>query len=162
MLDNQEVRQHLRMGEQAVTLLTSMGYRYERPKDGPHVWVAPEEKKVDPKEVLAKFLRDQAEVLSPTPKFATTFNPSAIFRTSGAPPIPAGRRFTVEPHRIPKWHSLFVFNANHFRGVNFEVIRCFQPATEHFPIGWAVEFRMRTTPFEWENVWLPLSACAFH
>lgn len=150
MSTNQEVRKYLRKGEMAVKILEDLGYEFKQYGIARvDRWVAPEQKQVDPKEALAKFLRDQADALSPQVNLAT-------------PPIPAGRRFCVAPHRIPKWHSLSRFNANHFRGITFEVIRCFQPATEHYPTGWAVEFRMRTTPFDWENVWVPLSACAFH
>lgn len=160
MTQLQDVRKFIKKGDRAVQLLESLGYTYMSDGKSEPRWIEPTQ--VDPKEALAKFLRDQADALSPQAKFTTSFNAQSLFRTSGEPPIPAGRRFTVEPRRIPKWHRLASFNENHFRGMRFEVVRCFQPATEHFPIGWAVEFRMRTKPYEFESVWLPLSACAFH
>lgn len=160
MTQLQDVRKFIQKGDRAVQLLESLGYTYLIDNKSEPRWVEPAQ--VDPKEALAKFLRDQADALSPQTKFTWSVSAQSLFRTSGEPPIPAGRRFTVEPRRIPTWHRLSKYSDVHFRGMRFEVIRCFQPKTDTFPIGWAVEFRMSTSPFESENVWLPLSACAFH
>lgn len=158
---NQEIRKELRKGELAVKLLESLGYSYtegpRHPRRAPQ-WTAPvpkEEVKVDPKVALAKFLREQAEALSPTP-----VEPANTVEQFGLPPIARGRDFTVDFRRIPAWHKLKSYHPSHFAGRKFSVGEVYKPQTASYPTGWAVEFTFETM-LTAERVWLPLSACNF-
>lgn len=153
MTQLQDVRKFIQKGDRAVQLLESLGYTYMSDNKSEPRWIAPVA--VDPKEALAKFLRDQADMLNPPPSEANSFAGMEL------PPIPVGRIFSINYYRIPSWHALSKYSSTHFVGARFEVLRVFKPETKDFPTGWAVEFRMRTRPFAVENVWIPLSACAF-
>lgn len=153
MTQLQDVRKFIQKGDRAVQLLESLGYTYMSGNKSEPRWIAPVA--MDPKEVLAKFLREQADMLNPPPSEANSFAGMEL------PPIPVGRRFTINHSRIPSWHTLSTYPHDHFRGVIFEVLNVFKPETNDYPTGWAVSFCMRTAPFARESVWVPLSACAF-
>jgi hypothetical protein len=163
MLDNSEVRAHLRKGEQAVTLLTSLGYRYETPSNAPHLWVAPE----NPQDAL----KDALEALIKTGIEQGVENQMDALRKTQATDTKGpnwnlvegmvGKLFRVRQENIPESHPLRNYGMNHFAGVNFlaQSIQ-YERHTEY--TGYTVSFGFRLRPYGiLKEVRLPLSCAAF-
>lgn len=164
MLDNSEVRAHLRMGEQAVTLLTSLGYHYAQPSNAVHQWVAP----ANPQDVLKDALealiktgieqgvKNQMDAL----KKGSAFDPKLGPNWHLVEPM-VGKLFRVRPENIPESNEMRLYGTIHFSGVNYRAQEIdYQTSKEY--TGYRVRFLFRKRPFSTlESVWLPLSCAAF-
>uniref|UniRef100_A0AAU6VZM4 Uncharacterized protein n=1 Tax=Pseudomonas phage Ghual01 TaxID=3138534 RepID=A0AAU6VZM4_9CAUD len=159
MIDNSEVRAHLRMGEQAVTLLKSMGYRYDRPDNAAHKWVAPEP---TPEDTVAKAVKDLIE--TQTKAGIDVFKRSLEHDKHGPNwhlvKDLKGKIFRIRPENIPLAHPLRSYGLNHFRGVNYVATDIRYERSPHYT-GYTVCFEFKTRPYTPEVVRLPLSCAAF-
>lgn len=165
MLDNSEVRAHIRKGEQAVTLLTSLGYTYKTQSNAPHVWEAPTPTAED---TVTKALKDL--VRDETAKAFICGEKAGVKKAQAEDPRGpnwhlveglVGKDFAVRPENIPVGHALRSFGFDgHFRGRHFNAIKIEYRRDPSYS-GYAVTFRFNTRPYRPETVWIPLSACAF-
>ena len=135
-MDNQKVRAHLRKGELAVTLLESLGYRYEQEVGTPTFWVAPA------KSELELFKEQVQELLTPPQERSN--------------PVANGALFTVTS--LPSGHHL---NAYMYRRMTFKVVSSewiLEGSDKSTRLngftGWVVHFEM---PHSRKGLWLPLS-----
>lgn len=160
MLDNSEVRAHLRMGEQAVTLLKSLGYRYEQPSNAAHQWVAPEPK---PEDEIAKTVR---ELIETREKAAVDVFKKGLEYDKHGPnwhlvKDMVGRNFKVRCENIPEGHPLREFGyGTHFFGKVFKAIEIKYERSATYT-GYTVAFHFNTRPYTPQVVRLPLSCAAF-
>jgi hypothetical protein len=163
MLDNSEVRAHLLKGEQAVTVLTSLGYRYETPSNAPHLWVAPE----NPQDAL----KDALEALIKTGIEQGVKNQMEAMKEAQSSDTKGpnwhlvegmvGKTFRVRPENIPLTHPLRQYGEVHFRGVNYKADEIAYVRTSVYT-GYSIRFQFRKRPYALtESVWLPLSCAAF-
>lgn len=162
MLDNSEVRAHLRMGEQAVTLLKSMGYHYEQPSNAVHQWVAPE-KPVDAlKDALEALIKTGIEEgVKKALKVETAAEPDRGPRWGIVKGL-VGGVFKIRPENIPVFHKLSGYSHGpHFFGKAFSAIDIQYRTDVQGYTGYAVIFEFNTRAYQPEVVWLPLSACLF-
>ena len=163
MLDNSEVRAHLRKGEQAVTLLTSLGYRYETPSNAPHLWVAPENPQDALKDALEELIKTGIEQ-------GVKNRMEALKETQASDPRGpnwhlvegmVGKNFRVRQENIPLKHPLRDYGDVHFRNVNYTAQSIqYERSTEY--TGYTVSFAFRLRPYaHLQLVRLPLSCAAF-
>lgn len=152
MLDNNEVRAHIRKGEQAVTLLTSLGYVYKTPANAPHVWEAPVSPVDELKDALEAIIKARVqEAVKADPRGPNWHLVEGL----------VGKDFMVRPENIPEGHTLRIFNpVHHFRGKSFNATKIEYRRDPNYT-GYAVSFNFNVRPFRQESVWIPLSACAF-
>lgn len=147
-MDNQKVRQHLRKGEQAVTLLESLGYTYQLNSLTPSVWVAPD--KVDALKVLTD--KANAEVQ----KFAERLQELA--KASGSEcPVNIGTCFTIKG--LPANHFLKGYRLpakQVFVVEEIKRVKAGTPQADHLGyVGLAISFDVNMGMTE-RRLWLPL------
>lgn len=166
-MDNKAIRQHLRQGELAVTLLESLGYTYKQPLNGKPEWVAPPVQE-RPETIAEKIAKEIQNVIDTQ----VTQRTEAAFALGPNPDITkslVGKSFKVDESKIPGWHKgrRYDFGKTQFKvtkvewradekfyAVHFEFAR----ATEKF-----YQFGMGKVHQGVEKVamWLPLGACRF-
>lgn len=152
MLDNNEVRAHIRKGEQAVTLLTSLGYVYKTPTNAPHVWEAPVSPVDELKDALEALIKARVQEAVKADPRGPNWHLVEGF---------VGQRFKVRPECIPVGHQLRPYDPiRHFQGRLF-VNTGIEYRRDQGYTGYAVYFKFNTRPHNPETVWLPLSACVF-
>lgn len=145
-MDNQKVRQYLRKGELAVTLLESLGYRYAEPtghpKREPH-WVEPEtfvsmeDARKEMQAVLDRFRKPEA------PKC----------------PVNVGDTFTVTD--LPSGHFLHGYGSalkSKYKAIETRLIAEGTEASRNLKgfTGWTVSFDVELV-FNKRRLWLPVS-----
>lgn len=152
MLDNNEVRAHIRKGEQAVTLLTSLGYVYKTPTNAPHVWEAPVSPVDELKDALEAIIKARVqEAVKADPRGPNWHLVKDLVE----------KRFKVRPENIPIGHKLGAYDPlSHFMGRLF-VASKIEYRLDPSYTGYAVYFQFNTRVLTPETVWLPLSACVF-
>lgn len=134
-MDNQKVRAHLRKGELAVTLLESLGYRYEQGAGTPTFWVAPAKSELD------VFKEQLTELMTPPEKRKSPVRDGATFKVTS---LPAGHYLQAYMYRQ------YVFSV-----VSSEWIAEGSEKSERLKgfTGWVVHFKMPSS----KGLWLPLS-----
>lgn len=155
-MNSSEVRKFIKQGEQATEVLEKLGYTYST-KEGEHPhWVAP----FNPLDSL----RDSLEALIQEGIKAGV--KKAIAEDPRGPNWHlvdglAGKNFAVRPENIPVGHQLRGYgHEGHFRGRFFNATKIEYRRDPSYT-GYAVYFNFALRPYRPENVWIPLSACAF-
>lgn len=162
-MNNQEVRAHLRMGEQAVNMLSALGYRYgtDPVNANRKVWIAPVNPQDSLKDALEALIKTGIEEgikkAKPAEPECDRYGPRW-----GTVRGLVGRNFKILAEKIPEGHKLAGYSHGpHFFGKLFlteDIV--YRQGVEGFT-GYVVVFRFLTRPHTPEVVWLPLSACAF-
>ncbi|UMO76099.1 hypothetical protein PF_00025 [Pseudomonas phage P413] len=162
-MNNSEVRAHLRKGELAVTVLETLGYRFETDPANANrtVWVAPEP---TPEDTVTKAVKDL--IKAETAKAYLAGEKYGLEQGNGQGPNwhlvkdLKGKIFRLRPENIPEMHPLRRFGVSHFHGVNFMAIDITYERSRHYT-GYLVHFEFKTRPYTPEVVRLPLSCAAF-
>uniref|UniRef100_A0AAU6W3S6 Uncharacterized protein n=1 Tax=Pseudomonas phage Ghuch01 TaxID=3138535 RepID=A0AAU6W3S6_9CAUD len=160
-MNNSEVRAHLRKGELAVTVLETLGYRFETDPANSNrtIWVAPEP---TPEDTVAKAVKDLIE--TQTKAGIDVFKRSLEHDKHGPNwhlvKDLKGKTFRIRPENIPLAHPLRGYGVNHFRGVNYVATDIRYERSPHYT-GYTVCFEFKTRPYTPEVVRLPLSCAAF-
>ena len=137
-MDNQKVRAHLRKGELAVTLLESLGYRYEQEAGTPTFWVAPA------KTELEQFKEQVQELLTPPQKRKSPVRDGAHFHVTS---LPAGHFLHAYMYR----RMVFTVVSSEWIVEGSEKSTRLKGFT-----GWAVHFEAPVGGGR-QGLWLPLS-----
>ena len=137
-MDNQKVRAHLRKGELAVTLLESLGYRYEQEAGTPTFWVAPA------KSELELFKEQVQELLTPPEKRKSSVLDGASFTVTS---LPSGHFLQAYIYR----RYVFTVTSSEWIAEGSEKSAKLSGYT-----GWVVHFNFEKG-FCKQGLWLPLS-----
>ncbi|QJD54615.1 hypothetical protein PssvBMR1_gp22 [Pseudomonas phage MR1] len=160
-MNNSEVRAHLRKGELAVTVLETLGYRFETDPANANrtIWVAPEP---TPEDTVAKAVKDLIE--TQTKAGIDVFKRSLEHDKHGPNwhivKELKGKYFRVRPENIPELHPLRNFGDSHFRARNYKALDITYERSKRYT-GYLVCFEFNTRPYTPEVVRLPLSCAAF-
>lgn len=155
-MNGSEVRKFIKQGEQASEVLVKLGYEYST-KEGEHPhWVEP----VKPLDCLKDRLEDLIKM---------GIEEGVKKRIAEDPRGPnwhlvegfVGKNFQVRPENIPVGHQLRGYgHEGHFRGRHFGALKIEYRRDPSYT-GYAVYFQFALRPYRPEQVWIPLSACAF-
>ncbi|MGV8919556.1 MAG: hypothetical protein ACOH2R_17445 [Pseudomonas sp.] len=160
-MNSSDIRAHLRKGDQAITILETLGYVYTTEKVSQRpIWEAP----VDPQDALKEALQD---LIDQGVKEGVAKAHEALRKDDSKGPNwhlvepMVGKLFRVRQENIPVMHPLRDYGQAHFLGVNYRADEIQYVRTPKYT-GYSVGFKFRKRPFStFETVWLPLSCAAF-
>lgn len=163
-MNNSEVRAHLRKGELAVTVLETLGYRFETDPANTNreIWIAPAPVKKH-KDLFEEALDPLIDSLRDLMFKEVARREEAVVRPQGPNwhivKDLAGKHFTIRPENIPRGHDLYRRHVlgHRFKATSIEYVKNIGDYTGYralFNCQFGLDPQVRT-------LWLPLSACAF-